>query len=179
VIVYRLEHFLRVDQEVGHLPNCHLKVHLRELEQPVRSLVSECLEGLRRIRSPLEESWHPHLRPSSVRPKRAAIVLTRARYSRTAHELGRVETQAGIDGFVDVELARSTPGHKVSPMEFDSIKGREVRNQKDRSVNQAARRLRFRYDWLPAVIGTTRDHVPVNRVSLRSSHAIEGLLGQL
>jgi len=32
VIVYRPEDFLRREEEAGHFPYCHFKVHLRELE---------------------------------------------------------------------------------------------------------------------------------------------------
>ena len=38
MIIDRLEDFLRRDEEMGHFPYGHFKIHLGELEQPVRHI---------------------------------------------------------------------------------------------------------------------------------------------
>lgn len=35
VVIYRAENFLGCNYEGHHLPDCHFKVHLRELEEPL------------------------------------------------------------------------------------------------------------------------------------------------
>ena len=48
MIVYRSEDLLRRYQQACHLPNSHLEVHLRELEQPERRAISQDVRFLAR-----------------------------------------------------------------------------------------------------------------------------------
>lgn len=64
MVVYRLEHLFGGNQQGGHFPDGHFKVHLRELEQPVKFSVSLSMTSVvpppPSLGLPFEEAWHAY-----------------------------------------------------------------------------------------------------------------------
>lgn len=68
MVIYRFKDLLGCNQQRGHLPDCHLKVHLGELEKPRRGSVYRLFaSGLPHVHEPLEEAWHAHAGPAAGR----------------------------------------------------------------------------------------------------------------
>jgi hypothetical protein len=63
----RLENLLRCDEEVRHLPDGHLKVHLRELEKPGSDFLEVKSYGKADKIIPFEELRHPQVAAPPVR----------------------------------------------------------------------------------------------------------------
>lgn len=60
MVVDRLEHLLRRNQQRGHLPDGHLKVHLWEFKQPNQS-ASLPVSPYTLFTSPIPSPLYPHL----------------------------------------------------------------------------------------------------------------------
>ena len=58
MIIYGSKNLFRRKQQTRHLPNCHFKVHLGELEQPASANVSVRRTLSNRSNGPLEEPGH-------------------------------------------------------------------------------------------------------------------------